>query len=217
MGMPMRRFEDSVVVSIEEVRDLLRQDREPDTEVRDVPLAIPVPAGASMVLASAAQIEAQRAARWSETPVMASARVKTNPLLRQRVAIAASVAGIAVGLLLALALSGPDVPPEVEAQLDAQAATITGLEADLAATQDDAWSARSEVLSLAAERDELRDAVVTLETAAAAKPAKKKTKRRRSARRDDRRNVARRPVKRRRRPVKLSRSDKKLDALMDAL
>jgi hypothetical protein len=217
----MRRFEDSVVVSIEELQDLLRMDHEPKRApvARPVPMAIAVPAGASVVLASAAQIEAQREARWSETPVMANAMVKASHWRRHRHAILAAAGGITMGLLLAFALSGPDVPPEVGAQLDTQASAITDLEGDVAAAREDAVTARAEALSLAVERDELRDAVTSLETAATAKPAKKKkrTRRRSSARRDERRAVARRPAKKRRRPRKLTRADKKLDALLDGL
>ena len=250
MGQPMRRFEDSVVVSIEEVRDLLAKDTRPRPAV---PMAVAVPVRPldvqSMDLMPAPQLAAERAARWSEAPIV-SGPVRSRGWRRHRVAALAAAGGLVLGLAVAWVVSGPEVPPEVTARVEAQAAAVAELEAEVETARAEAAEARAAVVMGAAERDELRAAVATLEAGqAAVKPGKRAKRSRKRARRSRRAKRSRRDVapasravsggarspasrqvsrgagsptsrkapRKKRKPVKLNKADKSLDALLDGL
>ncbi len=216
MSQSSRRYpEDSVVVSIGRVRDLLRDEApQParDTEVRSVPQAIPVakPGQLVEVVPSAAEVAARREARWSEDTLPHLAGPPRRALWsRHGAMVTAAAGGTALGLLLALVLSEPPEAPELEARLAQSGQTIEALEASLADARGLASEARAQAAVANAEKATLAEQLAALEAQASVE------KRQKTARRTHRRGRAK--AKKRRRPAKLTRNDRNLDALLDSL
>ncbi len=223
MGKSLRRHsEDSVVVSIGEVRDMLQDEVRPvvprdKTLQRPVPMAVPVaPKGQAIKnVPSMAEVRAEREARWREEPVpMAQAARVTGFVWRRRAKAAALVLlGLLAGVSLMWANRGPEIPPEVQSKLDAQAAEVTrlggvvaGLEAEKAALTEQARALAGEIAAAKAAIEELR--------ASPAGPAAAKEERQK-ARAPKKRRAS--PPKRRVRSRRMTRADKKFDSLLDSL
>ncbi len=227
MSQPLRRYpEDSVVVSIGQVRDMLRSDTKPPAKQDPepaVPMAIPIaPAGQVVdIVLSAAEVKAEREARWKAEALPAVAGPARRPFWRRHSReIGVAAAGLVAGLLLAWLFSGPEVPPEVASELAEQTRAIAALQADLDSARTETTTARAETAAVVGQKDALARQLMALEAEKAEREKqaseKKKRARRRSADRAPR-TGSRSRSKRRRRQPRLTRTDRKFDALMDGL
>lgn len=227
MGHPLRRYpEDSVVVSIGQVRDMLRSDATPPAKQgpeRAVPMAIPIAPPGQVVdsVPSAAEVAAEREARWNDEALPSVAGPVRRPLWqRHGWEIGLAVSGLVAGVLLAMLFAGPEVPPEIEAQLAEQTKSIAALQADLDSARAETMTARGELTALAAHEDDLTKQVAALE----AEKAEREKKTAEAENRRTRRGVNRAPTgasrpgaRSRRRAPRLTKVDRKLDSLLDGL
>jgi hypothetical protein len=231
--MAKRRLpQDSVVVSIGEVRDLLRQDTVPPEAAttvarRELPVPLAVPAEVAAGVPSMDEVRASREARWQEDPAGPAPAIH---IMSRKIRLLRLARFLAVGLLGVALAAGvaawrwPTQRPLVLGGVAAeQALEAAGARHRLAQVEGELQAARARAKDLEAEKQGLATRVTELELAAKAQQkararkaeppaARKKTATRRS------RKKARRPTRpKRRKPAKRTRQDKRIDDLLDGL
>lgn len=222
-----RRFpEDSPVVSLGEVREMIEAEVEPmygKTVVARVapPRAVPMPVPEEVVggVPSLAEVARQREARWRDESAVGAPPARPwrqrrggRAALLGLVAVLMGAGGVVLGWWMR---PSPRMAPGWAAAAASVGALSTARSEALAA--DEAGSeALARIAALEGERDALAAKVTALEAAAkaaaeaAAKAEAEKAERKPKARRD--RRKARRRVKRSR-----SRTDRNIDSLLDSL
>ena len=192
MGKTRWNPQESVVVSLDNVREMLQRDVSPAPKERALPMAIPVaPVGQTIEhVPSAAEVAAEREARWSEEmPALASPR-RRYQLLRYARTAGLFLTGLVVGIIVTLSFHNPGVPPEAEAQLAAQSDSIAELSEDVRTAQSKAVTTQMQLAALAEEKTALEENLAALAAPRAsarstrsAKPRLKRKRARRSTRR----------------------------------
>ncbi len=218
------RLEDSVVMSIGQVRDMLRDEVRPEpAQAPGVPVAIPVKRS-ELEVPSMAEVKASREARW------ASEERATLPLVSTRRSRAwiwpAALVLVAAGAFwFGQSRGEPDFAFVPATELDEARAETARVQK---ARDDEAQRAAAlatEAVALKAQIAKLEAAAASAPEAApevakadeAAKPAKKRARKRSSARRLSQAERPRKRRKVRRRPKRLTRNDKALDSLIEGL
>lgn len=228
-----RKFEDSVVVSIDQVRDMIRGETRPPPKPAPVPIARPVPPEAVAGVPSFAEIAARRQQRWDSEPIGQAPVVRVAPRARWRGPLVAALAGalIAGGAIFAVHAAEAEPAPFAPAVAAYDEAVDNAvLQAQLRVARSEAEASRLKIAALEAQISTLQARPVAAPVTpvagsgeAEAKPEKKARKRRRRSakkRKASSSRVTKRAPKkkRKRRPAKkLTGKDKQLGALIDGL